>query len=159
MKAILLLLCLLVNSVGYSQECKIQEIKSYSDTLSVILDFESHLFCHPRSPLIKKLRSRYTDYEQLDTCFLFLVPDSQVEFESDGNYISHHIHKATLDNQKNVRWIEVTKLVQVKDFYLFHITTNNYTHGKKKVLREIHYKVYCKGKDNHYKFRKKLLAF
>lgn len=157
MKA-LLTIYLFFNLAAYSQNCKITPIKSYEDTLHIILEFESHLFLKARSPLINKLNSLYTDYEEADTCFLFLIPDSQIEFASDGHYVSQHLHKATLDTQKNVRWIEIVELTQMSDYYRFAITTNKYVNGKKRVLKKVHYQVNCKGKKNSYKFKRKRIA-
>ena len=159
MKTKLAILFLLIDLTAYSQDCKIGKITTYDDTLTVILNYEIYLFHNPELNLINKLNTLYTDYlfnQRIDTCFLFLIPDSHDEFASDGNFVSHCMHRSTLDKQKDVRWIEVVHLVKVKNFYLFTITTNKLTNGKKMVQKTIHYKVSCKDKNGGYRFRRKL---
>jgi|SRR4051812_42268751 hypothetical protein len=143
------------NSNVRSQNCSLKNIKSYEDTLSVLLDYSNYLFSDAKPGLKNKLITFYADGELMDTCYLFLIPDSQTEFTSDGDYISQYIHRSTIDKQVNVRWIEVSKLAADDNFYAFAINVNRKVRGVTKTLKTINYKVRCKPKGKGYEFLKK----
>jgi hypothetical protein len=151
----LIIFMMLFNLVGCSQNCTIKNTGSYEDTLSILMDYSNYLFSDAKPGLKNKLITFYSDGELMDTCYLFLIPDSQTEFTSDGDYISQYVHRSTIDKQVNVRWIEVSKLVANDQFYAFAISVNRKIRGATKTMKTINYKVKCKPKGKGYEFLRK----
>jgi hypothetical protein len=152
----LIFFMLMVNLTGNSQNCSLKKINSYDDTLAVLLDYTNHLFSDAKPGLKNKLITFYVEGEVLDTCYLFLIPDSQHEFTSDGEFISQFVHRSTIDKQRNVHWIEVSKLATDDNFYSFSITVNRNMQGATKTLKRVNYKVKCKQEGRGYQFLRKL---
>jgi hypothetical protein len=150
----LIIFSVMFNLVGTSQNCSLKKISSYEDTLTVLIDYSNYLFSDAKIRLKNKLITVYADGELMDTCYLFLVPDSQAEFTSDGDYTSQYVHRSMIDKQVNVRWIDVSKLVADDHFYRLAITVNQKTRGTTKVLKTINYKVKCKQDGKGYQFLK-----
>jgi hypothetical protein len=152
----LIIFSAMLNLNGSSQNCSLKKINSYNDTLAVLMDYTNHLFSDAKPGLKNQLITFYAEGEVLDTCYLFLVPDSQHEFTSDGEFISQFVHRSTIDKQHNVHWIEVSKLVADDNFYSFAINVNRKTQGTIQTLKTVNYKVKCKKEGRGYQFLRKL---
>jgi hypothetical protein len=152
----LIFFMLMLNLTGNSQNCSLKRINSYDDTLALLIDYTNHLFIDAKPGLKNKLITFYAEGELSDTCYLFLVPDSQMEFTSDGDYISQFVHRSMIDKHPTVRWIEVSKLVADDNFYKFTITVNRKIRGATQTLKTVNYKVKCKQEGKGYQFLRKL---
>jgi hypothetical protein len=152
----LIIFSVMFNLIGNSQNCSLKRINSYDDTLALLIDYTNHLFIDAKPGLKNKLITFYSEGELSDTCYLFLVPDSQMEFTSDGDYISQFVHRSMIDKHPTVRWIEVSKLVADDNFYKFTLTVNRKTRGATQTLKTVNYKVKCKQEGRGYQFLRKL---
>jgi hypothetical protein len=152
----LIIFMLMFNLVGHSQNCNLGKINSYKDTLTVLMDYTNHIFSDAKPNLKNKLITFYPNGELMDTCYLFLVPDSQNEFTSDGDYISQFVHRSTIDKYPSAHWIEISKLVADNNFYLFSLTINRKMRGTTEVLKTVNYKVKCKQEGRGYQFLRKV---
>jgi hypothetical protein len=154
-----IILAFSLTSSASSQNCELRNLTSYSDTLNVIEEYTFHLLENASLNLKHKLTSLYTGNllnNNKDTCYLFLIPNSEQEVSGDGDFVSLFLHKATIENQKDVLWIEVVRLNKKRNFYLLSLTTNRIVDGKKRILKKLNYKVKCKKNDRHFSFRRRL---
>ena len=154
----LLIFIMSLTTNASSQNCQIRKLTSYADTFNVIQNYTFHLLYNAKNNLKSKLTSLYNGYlstNGMDTCYLFLIPNSESEAASDGDFLSLFVHKASIDSQKNVRWIEVVRLYQERDFYMLTLTTNRTINGKKSVIKKLNYKVKCQNNAKYFYFQRK----
>lgn len=147
-----ILFVVIFNLSGRAQHCTPKKITTYADTLAILTDYSNYLFSDAKPGVKNKLITFYQNGELMDTCYLFLVPDSQYEFTSDGDYISQFVHRSTIDKFPTAHWIEVAELLTDGDFYKLSLTINRKVQGTSEVMKTLHYRVKCRQEGKAYQF-------
>jgi hypothetical protein len=146
MKVRLLLTILTISATTvFSQNCETKDKLEYQDSLDLFSGFTFHLFCNKKIKFQKKLTS--TNYQKandrIDSVFYFLIPDNEHESMGDGEFISMHLHQASIAQQSSPKWFEIDQILNAGDHYKLKLTLYN-LHGEKKTpLYIFKYRAYC----------------
>ena len=139
-----------------SQHCQIKDSLTYEDSLNLFLDFTFHLYANKKIEFQAKFISTfaYEGYNRVDSVFYFLIPDSEQETQGDGDFISYHVHRASILKQSNPKWFEITELYRVEDHYAVNLTLNTWIDNEVSSVYLLSYKTHCENPKRPLIFKK-----